>query len=74
MKKSAIARIVIWSVVALVLTGILIGTLIFRENPNAPIIFGKEQGYKYSNEKEYAVGASEMPAESFTSISVDWIE
>ena len=73
MKKSAIARIVIWSVVALVLTGILIGTLIFRENPNAPIIFGKEQGYKYSNEKEYAVGASEMPAESFTSISVDWI-
>ena len=73
MKKSAIARIVIWSVVALVLTGILISVLIFRENPNAPIIFGKEQGYNYSNEKEYTVGANEMPAESFTSISVDWI-
>lgn len=73
MKKSAIARIVIWSVVALVLTGILISVLIFRENPNAPIIFGKEQGYNYSNEKEYTVGANEMPAEPFTSISVDWI-
>ncbi len=72
-KKSAIARIIIWSVVALVLTGILIGTLILRENPNAPIIFGEEQGYKYSNENEYTVGTSEMPAESFTSISVDWI-
>ncbi len=73
MKKSAIARIVIWSVVALVLTGILIGTLIFRENPNAPIIFGEEQGYKYNNENEYNVGASELPSDSVTSISVDWI-
>lgn len=73
MKKSAIARIVIWSVVALVLTGILIGTLIFRENPNAPIILGEAQDYKYDNENEYTVGASELPAESFTSISVDWI-
>lgn len=73
MKKSAIARIVIWSVVALVLTGFLIGVLIFRESPNAPIIFGKEQGYNYSNEKEYTVGAVELPMTEFTSISVDWI-
>lgn len=73
MKKSAIARIVIWSVVALVLTGILIGVLVFRENPNAPIIFGKEQGYRYSDEKEYTVGAVELPKTEFTSISVDWI-
>lgn len=73
MKKSAIARIVIWSVVALVLTGILIGVLVLRENPNAPIIFGKEQGYNYSNEKEYSVGAVELPMTEFTSISVDWI-
>lgn len=73
MKKSAIARIVIWSVVAVLLAGILLGVMIFRENPNAPIIFGEEKGYKYSNENEYTVGASEIPAESFTSISVDWI-
>lgn len=73
MKKSAIARIVIWSVVAVVLTGILIGTLIFRENPNAPIIFGEEQGYKYESADEYTVGPSKLPAESITSISVDWI-
>lgn len=73
MQKSAIARIVIWSVVAVLLIGILLGVMIFSENLNAPIIFGKEQSYKYSNEKEYTVGASEIPAETFTSIRVDWI-
>lgn len=73
MKKSAILRIVIWSVVVVLLIGLLLGIMIFKENPNAPIIFGEEQGYKYNNENEYTVGASDLSAEVFTSINVDWI-
>ncbi len=73
MKKSAIARIVLWSVVAVLLTGLLLGVMIFRENPNAPIILGEEQGYTYDNDKEYKVGAVELPSDSVTSISADWI-
>lgn len=73
MKKSAIARIVIWSVVALALTGILIGTLIFNESINAPIFFGEKHGYRYNNESEYTIGASDLPAETFTNVNIDWI-
>ncbi len=73
MKKSAIVRIVIWSVVALVLTGILISALVLKENPNAPIISGEYKNYKYDNEKEYSVGATELSAMEFTSVRVDWI-
>ncbi len=70
MRKSAIVRIVLWSVVALVLTGILISALTFNKNPNAPII---SNDYKYDNEKEYSVGATELSANEFTSVRVDWI-
>lgn len=70
MKKSAIVRIVIWSVVALVLTGILFSVLVFKKNPDAPII---SNDYKYDNEKEYSVGATELSATEFTSVKVDWI-
>ncbi len=73
MKKSAIMRIIIWSVVALVLAGILIGALVFKDNPNAPIINCEYNNYKYDNEKEYSVGAVELSITEFTSISVDWI-
>ena len=65
MKKTAIVRIVIWSVVALVLTGILISALVFKKNPDAPII---SNDYKYDNEKEYSVGATELSATEFTSV------
>ncbi len=70
MKKTAIVRIVIWSVVALVLTGILISALVFKKNPDAPII---SNDYKYDNENEYSVGATELSATAFTSVKVDWI-
>lgn len=70
MKKTAIVRIVIWSVVALVLTGILISALVFKKNPDAPII---SNDYKYDNENEYSVGAIELSATEFTSVRVDWI-
>lgn len=70
MRKSAIVRIVIWSVVALVLTGILISALVFKKNPDAPII---SNDYKYDNENEYSVGTTELPATAFTSVRVDWI-
>ena len=73
MKKTAIARIVIWSVVALALTGILIGTLIFNESINAPIFFGEKHGYKYNNESEYTIGASDLPTETFTNVNINWI-
>lgn len=70
MKKTAIVRIVIWSVVALVLTGILISALVFKKNPDASVI---SNDYKYDNEKEYSVGATELSATEFTSVRVDWI-
>lgn len=75
MKKSAVARIVIWSVVAVLLIGILLGVLILKENPNASIInIGDYEIYKYDNGHEYTVGASDLPMDSFASISVDWFK
>lgn len=74
MKKSAILRIVIWSVVAVLLIGILLGVLVLSNNSKAPTInIGDYEIYKYDNENEYTVGASDLSAEAFTSINVDWI-
>lgn len=80
MKKSAIARIVIWSVVALVLTGILISSLVIFKKGfwasflNESIIDSfRYETHIYDNENEYIAGSSAVISEQITNIEVDWI-
>lgn len=74
MKKSAVTRIVIWSVVAVLLVGILIGSLVLAENSNASIIdMGTYENYRYDNENEYAVGNTEYASASISNIEIDWV-
>lgn len=74
MKKSAVTRIVIWSVVAVLLIGILLGSLIFMDNDNVSIFnLGNYEVYEYDNESEYSVGNSESVSVDFNTIKVDWI-
>lgn len=74
MKKSAVARIVIWSVVAVLLIGILLGSLIFVKKDNVSIFnLGNYEVYEYDNESKYSVGNSESVSADFNTINVDWI-
>lgn len=73
MKKSAVTRIVIWSVVAVLLVGILIGSLVLVINPNASIITGAYEDYKYDNENEYSVGNTDNVSAQIQNIEVDWV-
>lgn len=80
MKKSAIARIVIWSVVALILTGLLISALAIRQKNfwasffNSSIIDSfRYETYTYDNENDYIAGSSVVISEQITNIDVDWI-
>lgn len=80
MKKSAIARIVIWSVVALVLTGILISSLVMFKKDiwmsffNESIIDSiRYETHTYDNEDEYLPGSFVIPSEQIRNIEVDWI-
>lgn len=71
MKKSAVTRIVIWSVVAVLLGGILICALVFAEAPNTLII--NPGIYKYDNQNEYSVGKTDYVSATVENIAVDWI-
>ncbi len=80
MKKSAIARIVIWSVVALILTGLLISALVIPQKGFWTSLFNSSifdsfryETYTYDNENEYIAGSSVVISEQITNIDVDWI-
>lgn len=72
MKASAIIRICVWSVVALILCGILLGGIgLSYINWDAPkISFG---GYTFKDADSYAVGATTLPSGTVHSIDIDWV-
>lgn len=69
MKTSAIVRIVIWSVVALALLGLLLSGLV-----------GKGAGYfsfsffGYENDERYSVGDGSADAAQIQEIAIDWVD
>ncbi len=71
MKKGAIARLVIWSVTALLLIGLLTSVLVFRGLKNGNISIGPS-GYTYKNAADYSVGGGEIYDE-ITSVEVNWV-
>lgn len=73
MKKSAVARIVIWSVVAVLLIGILVGSLVFATNPNITTITGEYENYRYDHENEYSVGNIDSISAQIQNIEIDWV-
>lgn len=74
MKKSAIARIIIWSVTAVLLTGILVFSMMFDFNDNAAVInMGKYENYRYDNENEYSVGNTDSISAPIKNIEIDWV-
>lgn len=73
MKKSAVARIVIWSVVAVLLIGILVGSLVFATNPNITTITGEYENYRYDHENEYSIGNIDSISAQIQNIEIDWV-
>lgn len=74
MKKSAIARIVIWSLTAILLTGILVFSMVFDFDDNAAVInMGKYERYRYDNENEYSVGNTDSISTLIKNIEIDWV-
>lgn len=67
--RSAVARIVIWSVVLLILLGLLIWTMLCEEG--SPVFgFGS---YRYEDAHTYTVGEGKI-SERITALDVDWID
>lgn len=70
MKASAIVRIIIWSVVALALTGVLIAGL------TSGFSFGGislGSGFSYADSEHYLVGGNSIAAEKVSQIEVNWV-
>nr|MDD6335682.1 DUF4097 family beta strand repeat-containing protein [bacterium] len=72
MKQSAIIRIVVWSLVALVLIGVLIMGLNGSLSFGLPII-SIGQGYTYPNSERYTAGPGSVPSAGVQKILVNWI-
>ncbi len=73
MKKSAIVRICIWSVIALLLTSAMISAIAFAPSTSSIGLFFN---YSYEDAKHYTAGNVEFSAETTTirSLEIDWIQ
>lgn len=74
MKNGAIIRLVIYSVIALVLTGLLISVLVLKGDKGAPefgFSFGA-YGNLYKNSDKYNVGGGST-AERIHTLDIDWV-
>ena len=71
MKRSAIARIVIYSIVAVILTSILVAGL--TQNLSWETLFSFAGSYQYENSDRYLTGPAQIPADSIREVEVDWI-
>lgn len=81
MKASAIVRIVIWSLVALILIGILLGGVIAPRvlshfNLDRLASFGCSwvTGLNYASADRYTVGPGSLDAAAITAIEVNWVD
>lgn len=77
MKTSAVIRIILYSLVALTLVGVLcwglgafggMGISDFLDSINLSV----GAGVRYTNESSYSIGASSCPAEGITDINIYW--
>lgn len=75
MNQSAIIRIVAWSVVVLVLIGILVsGLLGFPEQPDwISLNLGGFGGYTYQHSDRYTAGGGSLDADAVSAIDIDWM-
>lgn len=75
MKRGAIARLVIWSLTALLLTGLLVSVLVFRsvggDFRDWDFSIGPS-GYTYKNASDYTAGGGEI-YDAVSAIEVNWI-
>ncbi len=76
MKTSAIIRIVVWSVVALLLIGMLVTALaggnIFGMKLNFPS-WNFNNGFSYSDSDQYTVGAGNIDAVGVDRLNINWL-
>ncbi len=72
--RSAVVRIVIWSVVLLILCSVFalsLGGILFRNARFGLFSFG---GYTYDNPRSYSVGGATVADERITEIDIDWLD
>lgn len=77
MKRNAIARIIIWSVTAFILIGVLSSAIIFKNNwlsqlTNKGISFGT-MGSKYLDSEKYTVGGGSV-VDDVDSLEINWVD
>lgn len=77
MKRNAIARIIIWSAVAVILIGVLTSLLFVKNNPflkliNREITLGAS-GNNYADSEKYTVGGGSI-SDTVTSVEINWVD
>lgn len=73
-KTGAVVRIIIWALIALILTGLMLSIIVFRDFSsfiNSGISFGFNS-FKYKNESEYKAGNTDI-SENISAIEIHWI-
>ena len=73
MKVSAIIRIIIWTLVALIFTGILVSAIFFRDLFSDGWSIGINSTTFYTDADSYSIGGGEIDASDIDSIELTWI-
>lgn len=76
-KSSLILEIVLWSIVAAILSGFLIHGLIdstFSWSALPQIHFGSSTNYTYSDSSSYQSGTTALDADKIQNLNIDWID
>lgn len=73
MKHYTTARIIIWSIVAVICFGVLFAGLSVHGKSFPWLNFGVGMGYAYSGSEKYAVGGGSVIANDTQSIEINWI-
>ena len=73
MKTSAIIRIIIWSLVAIIFTGILVFAIFFRNLFSDGWSIGINSTTFYADADSYSIGDGEIDASNVDSIDLTWI-
>lgn len=76
-RKSAIIRIVSWSIVAVILTGILvagIGGSVWNWNFGGFSFFGINSGNRYADADKYRAGGGHIDGSDVTSLDINWVD
>lgn len=77
MGKTAVTKIIIWSVVAVLLIAMLVCAIVvptFISFEGGKLSTGTNNfSYRYAGESSYTVGEAEIPADNIKNLDIDWI-